>query len=76
MIWLWDHALRAGLVDKSVSGEESRRHYMVVIVMVVVFAVSIDPALDRLRRFGEIFLDPDHPRQCRGALDRGAALVA
>ena len=76
LIWLWDHALRAGPVDKSVSGEESRRHYMVVIVMVVVFAVSIDPALDPLRRFGEIFLDPDHPRQCRGALDRGAALVA
>ena len=41
LVWLWGHARRNGLVDKSVTPEESRRQYTVVIVMAVVFATSI-----------------------------------
>lgn len=41
LVWLWAHARRNGLVDESVTAEDSRRQYSSVIVMVGVFAVSI-----------------------------------
>jgi len=41
LVWLWAHARRNGLVDKTVTAEDSRRQYSSVIVMVSVFAISI-----------------------------------